>query len=41
MNSVVISDLALVIPELILIGMALALILLARRIRRGPANPKR
>ena len=36
MNSVAISDLALVIPELILIGTALILILLARRIRRGP-----
>ncbi len=36
MKSVVISDLALVVPELILVGMALALILLARRIRRGP-----
>ena len=33
MNSVAISDLALVIPERILIGMALILILLARRIR--------
>ena len=40
MNStanVTVSDLALVIPELILIGTALALILLAPRIRRGPA----
>ncbi len=36
MNGVAISDLALVIPELILVGMALVLILLARRIRRGP-----
>ncbi|MEE8369106.1 MAG: NADH-quinone oxidoreductase subunit N, partial [Thermoanaerobaculia bacterium] len=36
MKSVVLSDLALVVPELILVGMALALILLARRIRRGP-----
>ena len=34
--SVALSDLGLVIPELILISMALALILLARRIRRGP-----
>ena len=32
----VVSDLALVIPELILIGTALVIILLARRIRRGP-----
>ena len=36
MNSVAVSDLALVVPELILVGMALVLILLARRIRRGP-----
>ena len=35
--NVSVSDLALVIPELILIGTALALILLATRIRRGPA----
>lgn len=36
MNSVALSDLALLIPELILVGMALALILVARRIRRAP-----
>ncbi len=30
------SDLALLIPELILVGMALALILVARRIQRTP-----
>ncbi len=30
------SDLALLIPELILVGMALALILSARRIQRSP-----
>jgi len=30
------ADLALLVPELILVGMALALILAARRIRRGP-----
>lgn len=30
------SDLALLVPELILVGMALALILVARRIRRAP-----
>ena len=35
--SVAVSDLALVIPELILIVTALALILLAPRIRQGPA----
>ena len=35
--SVAVSDLALVIPELILIVTALALILLAPRIRRGPS----
>src|SRR5882672_10129386 len=33
------SDLALLIPELILAGMALALILAARRIRKTPVAP--
>ena len=36
MNGVAISDLGLVVPELILVGMALALMLVARRIRRSP-----
>ena len=36
-DNVAVSDLALVVPELILIGTALALILAASRIRRGPA----
>ncbi|HEY7680801.1 MAG TPA: NADH-quinone oxidoreductase subunit N [Terriglobia bacterium] len=36
MNDVLMSDLALLVPELILVGMALALILAARRIRRTP-----
>ena len=36
MKGVVLSDLVLVVPELILVGMALALILVARRIRRAP-----
>ena len=37
MNGATTSDLVLLVPELILVGMALALILVARRIRRGPA----
>ena len=37
MSRIVVSDLALIIPELILISAALALILLTPRIRRGPA----
>lgn len=37
MSVVVLSDLALVVPELVLVGMALLLLLLARRIRRSPA----
>ncbi len=36
MNGATTSDLALLIPELILVGMALALILAARRIRKSP-----
>ena len=36
MNGATISDLALLVPELILVGMALALILAARRIQRTP-----
>ena len=36
MNGATTSDLVLLVPELILVGMALALILVARRIRRGP-----
>ena len=36
MNGATTSDLILLVPELILVGMALALILAARRIRRGP-----
>ena len=36
MNGATISDLALLVPELILVGMALALILAARRIQRAP-----
>ena len=36
MNGVTLSDLALLVPELILVGMALALILTARRIRNTP-----
>ena len=36
MNGATLSDLALLVPELILVGMSLALILAARRIRRGP-----
>ena len=36
MNGATISDLALLIPELILVGTALALILAARRIQRSP-----
>ncbi len=36
MNGATISDLALLVPELILVGMALALILAARRIQKTP-----
>ncbi len=36
MSGVTISDLALLVPELILVGMALVLLLLARRIQRAP-----
>ncbi len=36
MNGATLSDLALLVPELILVGMALALILAARRIQRTP-----
>ncbi len=36
MNGASTSDLVLLVPELILVGMALALILVARRIRSGP-----
>ena len=36
MNSATLSDLTLLIPELILVVVALALILTARRIRRSP-----
>ncbi len=36
MNGATASDLALLIPELILVGSALALILAARRIQRSP-----
>ena len=36
-SSATTADLALLIPELILVGMALALILSARRIQRSPA----
>ncbi len=36
MNGATVSDLALLIPELILVGSALALILAARRIQRSP-----
>ena len=36
MNGATLSDLALLVPELILVGMALALILAARRIQRVP-----
>ena len=36
MNGATLSDLGLLVPELILVGMALALILAARRIQRAP-----
>ena len=36
MNGAALSDLALIVPELILVGMAAALLLAARRIHRTP-----
>ncbi len=36
MSGAALSDLALIVPELILVGMALALLLAARRIQRAP-----
>ena len=36
MNGANLTDLALLVPELILVGMALALILAARRIQSAP-----